>query len=207
MLDDEDLAILADTRFLLAKRQVSEKTQLVMAAAGKSLVATARRHSHLLPNGAVKARKVAKGENYRGLPYFMLDCPAVFERHSVFAFRVFCWWGNFFSCTLHLQGRFLDERRKNLSANRQSLVENSFSVGVADSPWEHHFGPDNYCPAAELDEQTLMAMLADKPFVKLARQLPLSAHLQLGAFACATLETLLQACGSPEPGSGPSPYF
>ena len=65
--------------------------------------------------------KIFRGENYRQLPYLVLDYPKHFSKESVLAFRTMLWWGNFFSCTLHLQGKALDERRSSLIQNWRSF--------------------------------------------------------------------------------------
>ena len=53
--------------------------------------------------------KISKGENYEGLPYVMLDYPRCFSKEDVFAIRTFFWWGNFFSITLHLKGKYKEQ--------------------------------------------------------------------------------------------------
>src|ERR1700744_546088 len=53
-----------------------------------------------------KEPKISKGENYKGLPWVMLDYPRVFGREEVFAIRTMFWWGHGFSVTLHLKGKF-----------------------------------------------------------------------------------------------------
>ena len=42
--------------------------------------------------------KISRGENYRGLPYLILDYPAYFSQKDIFAFRTMFWWGHFFQC-------------------------------------------------------------------------------------------------------------
>src|SRR6266511_3807431 len=41
--------------------------------------------------------KISKGENYKGLPYLILDHPRYFGKDNVFAIRTLFWWGHFFS--------------------------------------------------------------------------------------------------------------
>src|SRR4051794_24734884 len=53
--------------------------------------------------------KISRGENYRGLPYVILDFPRNFGKEDVFAIRSFFWWGNFFSITLQLEGSFFNQ--------------------------------------------------------------------------------------------------
>ena len=52
------------------------------------------------------APKISKGEQYRQLPWVVLDYPRHFTREEVFAIRSFFWWGHYFSCTLHLKGSY-----------------------------------------------------------------------------------------------------
>ena len=64
--------------------------------------------------------KISKGENYKGLPWVVLDYPRLFGREDVFAIRTLFWWGNYFSVTLHLKGiykeMFLTVIRENIPA-------------------------------------------------------------------------------------------
>jgi hypothetical protein len=51
--------------------------------------------------------KISKGENYKGLPYVVLDYPRLFTRENIFAVRTLFWWGHYFSVTLQLKKTFL----------------------------------------------------------------------------------------------------
>ena len=50
--------------------------------------------------------KISKGENYKGLPWLVLDYPRYFNKEDIFAIRTLFWWGNFFSITLHISGKY-----------------------------------------------------------------------------------------------------
>ena len=107
--------------------------------------------------------KISIGENYRGLPYQVLDYPAKFTAEDTFAFRTMFWWGNFFSSTLYLQGESLDRYRSILLKNKDMLQGKDIYICVHDSPWEHHFESDNY----RILENNLQ-YLEKHPFLKLA---------------------------------------
>ncbi|HMH20736.1 MAG TPA: hypothetical protein VK563_03120 [Puia sp.] len=90
--------------------------------------------------------RISKGENYKGLPWVVLDYPRYFGRDHVFAVRTLFWWGNYFSVTLHLKGNykamFLPVIRENLSL----LDGAGFMICVSDDEWRHELGQDNYQP-------------------------------------------------------------
>ena len=84
--------------------------------------------------------KISKGENYRGLPYVMLDYPRLFGREEVLAIRTFFWWGHGFSVTLHLKGGY----RERISAGIATTLGGiggggipcrGFAGGVAARAW------------------------------------------------------------------------
>jgi hypothetical protein len=115
--------------------------------------------------------KISKGENYEGLPFVMLDYPALFSRENIFAIRTMFWWGNFFSITLHISG----ERFK-LSGDFFKLLaylrENNFFVCVNEKEWHHSFEISNYVTVQELDEQRL-EQISNKNFFKISKNLEL----------------------------------
>src|SRR5688572_25425075 len=87
-------AILRKVNELLAVLQ-QEQRNLIMASAAT------------LPIGVVRSSpKISRGENYKGLPYQVLDHPRVFEQENIAAVRTMFLWGNFFSVTLHLSGNY-----------------------------------------------------------------------------------------------------
>lgn len=112
--------------------------------------------------------KISKGENYRLLPYIILDYPRRFSKVEVFAFRTMFWWGNFFSCTLHLQGDALNQYIENIDKHFHNAYHDIF-ICVNHTPWEYHYERDNYMPANELTRQDFANVLG-KSFLKISRK-------------------------------------
>lgn len=113
--------------------------------------------------------KISKGENYKGLPYLILDHPRYFDNKNIFAIRTMLWWGNFFSTTLHLSGKYKRSYEPALSSSWSSLKENYYCC-INDDPWEHHFEKDNYVAIEEISEATFKKIIAERSFIKLARK-------------------------------------
>lgn len=90
--------------------------------------------------------KISKGENYKGLPYVMLDYPRVFGKEDVLAVRTMFWWGHAFSVTLHLKGKYLDMLLPVIRERAAELSAAGFEVGIAEEEWEHAHTPETYRP-------------------------------------------------------------
>ncbi|MEI9808974.1 MAG: hypothetical protein WDO16_14545 [Bacteroidota bacterium] len=85
----------------------------------------------VLPPEVIKiSPKISKGENYKGLPYLVLDYPRYFEKDNHFAVRSMFWWGNFFSSTLHLSGIYKKKYTSAIEASFTQLQENDFFICV-----------------------------------------------------------------------------
>ena len=116
--------------------------------------------------------KISKGENYEGLPYVMLDYPALFSKENIFAIRTLFWWGNFFSITLHISGEkymLKGDFPKLLSY----LQENNFFVCVNENEWQHSFELSNYVTAKGLDQKKLEE-ISNKHFFKISKNIELN---------------------------------
>lgn len=192
-LNEKELNYLSDTDFLLTKRKLIGQLQVLLTLAQEQLQALIREQGPPLPAGCLqRAGKISRGENYRGLPYLVLDYPRLLAKEDIFSFRTLFWWGHFFSCTLHLQGKSLRQYRQQLKitlSQAGTLPDDSW-ICVNHTPWEYHYGPDNYRLISDLPTEELENIL-EKDFIKVSRKIPLQAYEQLPAFACESLESFL----------------
>ena len=117
--------------------------------------------------------KISKGENYRGLPYRVLDNPRNFRQEGVFAVRTLFWWGNFFSITLHLSGIYKKMLQEKIADSYLLLKENELYCCIHHSEWEHHFESDNYRMVKGMEKAEFEGHIRDKDFIKLAKKIPL----------------------------------
>ncbi|WP_017731464.1 hypothetical protein [Nafulsella turpanensis] len=183
LISAKALNYLHDKDFLLTKRKTIRQLQQWLSETQQALLTVANKHKNELPPHALqRSAKISRGENYHGLPYLVLDYPRLLSKEDVFSFRTFFWWGNYFSCTLHLQGHSLRTFRPTLieSLPASSLPDDFASVN--DTPWEYHFQPDNYRPLSSFKSNELEELL-DKDFFKISRKLPLEEYQQLPSFA------------------------
>lgn len=113
--------------------------------------------------------KISKGENYKELPYVILDYPALFTKENIFAIRTMFWWGNFFSISLHLSGKEF-QVQKNFSQLFSFLTEHNFYICVNEDEWQHNYEPSNYLAVADLNEKTFRE-ISKRNFFKISKRL------------------------------------
>jgi hypothetical protein len=111
--------------------------------------------------------KIAKGENYKGLPYVMLDYPRIFGREDVLAIRTMFWWGHAFNVTLHLKGQYKNLFLPVIRERWAALAAAGFHVGVSEDEWRHEHMPGNYLLVGE-EAGELERALTAQPFLKLS---------------------------------------
>lgn len=182
-LSPEEMALLKDAGWILTKNRALEKIKDLLGSllpAQQALLDEMKKPG--LPEEVIAVSpKISRGENYQGLPWVILDHPRYFEKGNVFAVRTLFWWGQSFSVTLHLSGRYKAIYQQQLVRRFVSQPDEKAIGGdahlclcVNDKEWEHHFGKENYQPLGKMKPAARQHTLLEKPFLKLAWQIPLS---------------------------------
>lgn len=172
ILSTTELALVNNIEIILTKRNIllqveallNEQIPIINSCFSKVLIP----YSKVITS----APKISRGENYLGLPYLMLDYPATFGKHDVFAVRTMFWWGNFMSISLLVQGIYKDAFADTLINALGKLLNNQVFVCIADNPWQHHFQLNNYVNYNELSAHQLQ-QINDQSFLKIAVQFDL----------------------------------
>jgi len=173
-LSKEEMELVCHADWILTKNSILQKTKELMGLVQTGYAEIIATCSEKFPKEIFTASpKISKGENYRGLPYLLLDYPRHFVQEDIFAVRTMFWWGNFFSITLHLAGRYKKKYEKAIATAFSSLVKNNFYCCVNDNPWQHHFENDNYLPLTEANMIHFEKINTEKSFIKLAAKLDL----------------------------------
>jgi hypothetical protein len=154
-------AILKKVNLLLGHIQIKQQHYLALHATG-------------LPEKVTESSpKISKGENYKELPYLILDQPRFFEHENIFAVRTMFWWGHFFSVTLHLSGIYKKEAEEKIIAGYKDFREKGFYFYINEDPWGHHFEKDNYMQLQEISKNDFEKSVRGNSFIKLAAKIPL----------------------------------
>lgn len=106
-LSAEEMQMAANKDFILTKQSVIKKVCELMGALSVNMQKHITEKGGLLPTEIINSSpKISKGEQYRQMPYVVLDYPRFFSKEDVLAVRMFFWWGHYFSSTLHLKGKY-----------------------------------------------------------------------------------------------------
>ena len=173
-LSPQETELVKNTIWLLDKQNIIKKVYAMFGELSEVIKLELKSSGDLFPGNIKNPNgKISKGENYKNLPYVILDTPAFFDKKNIFAIRTMFWWGNFFSVTLHLSGIFKEQFAKNDSELFSLLQKNNFFICINKDEWEHHFAEDNYLPASTITVPEFETINA-KDFFKVAKKIPLS---------------------------------
>lgn len=161
--------LVTDAGWILTKNKIIQKVLVLFGELNKAWL----NNSILwqLPAALTEIpAKISRGENYEGLPYVMLDYPRCFGKEDVCAVRTFFWWGNFFSITLHLKGKYKLQIEQSIANAIQAGELNNAWINVSDDEWTHHFESTNMTPVKLTGTDTFRK----KNILKLAYKLDLN---------------------------------
>ncbi len=168
-LSTREMELVTNTEWIFTKQLILEKVYNLLGGLHHNFKTIVRKEKSSLPVAWQKpGGKISKGENYKGLPYAILDYPAIFSKENIFAVRTMFWWGNFFSIALHLSGESF-KHIKNFNEGIQFLEQKDFFISLNENEWEHHFQPTNFIKITALNEREILK-LANKSFLKVAKK-------------------------------------
>ena len=190
-LSPKERELVTDAGWILTKNRIIGKVYTLFGQLSETYTAYYRQ-SPLAVQGppGFASPKIAKGEQYRGLPWVVLDQPRHFTANDIFAVRSFFWWGNFCSITLQLSGASLDvygEAVQRYFGNSPDAVS-SWWIGVGEDPWQHHFETDNYQLLSEKPGTPFRSLA----HLKLAKKISLEEWDILPEFFTGTYREILQ---------------
>ena len=157
-LTPDESALVENAAWLLTKHRVIGKVFGVFGALSDVYAGLLEEYAEFIPREVTAVSpKIYKGENYRQLPYVMLDQPRYFKQDDTFAIRTFFWWGNSFSIHLLLGGKYKQMFEERIQTHLKDGTLESWYFGVSENPWHHHFEQDNYIPVNELKNKNNIA--------------------------------------------------
>jgi hypothetical protein len=170
-LSTKEFELLNDSSFFFAKKNIDAKLEELLIAYQTETETFFKGFEKQLPEGIkYKAKKVNKGQNYKGLPYWVVDLPSFFNQNDVFTYRVVVWWGNHISLSLIIGGKFY----KHLAIETNELLNKGVYYSIHQSPWPLEFIPENLI----LIEENTLTVINDhfmrNDFIKLSTQFELT---------------------------------
>ncbi len=171
MLTDKEKNIILDTDFLTSKIEITKKIQTQLERTRIEIKNVIEKSNFpFSDNIDITSGKIFRGENYRSLPYLVLDYPKYFSKENSFTYRTMFWWGNFFSSTLHIEGEALRHYEIILLKNMNEIIAEKVYITVGITPWEYHYGESNYT----LANLSNISKITDRTFLKLSKRFNIS---------------------------------
>ena len=172
-LSQEELELVQNPEWLLTKNRIIRKVYDMFGLLIDDIKTLSHNYPVFFPEIFAVSPKISKGENYLGLPYVMLDYPRCFGMVDTCAIRTMFWWGNFFSVTLHLKGKYKSALLPSLQKNFNVLADHNFFISINEDEWRHDFLLDNYAPILKGEATTLSGNLGEREFCKVAAKVGL----------------------------------
>ena len=169
-LSASELELVVNADIILTKNRIIQKAINLLNEVQEEML----QYTELLTEIKSVHPKISKGEYYKGLPYVILDYPRLTSSRDIFFIRSMFWWGNFFSCTLHLSGSFKEKHQIQLVTQYDLLSKDEYSLGINEDPWQHHFEKDNYKEISKLTVSQFRDIILNKGHVKIATRWPLT---------------------------------
>jgi DNA mismatch repair ATPase MutS len=164
-----EMELVSSPDIILTKNAILQKIKSFFEEVQMKQQDVLKKYSSQLPEEVLKiSPKISRGENYKGLPWLVLDNPRHFQHNNIFAIRTMFWWGNFFSITLHLSGNNKNDLLKNLTRNISELAKNDFYIYNETKEWEHDIDHSSYIKLSAINKDELKKIFSANSFLKLA---------------------------------------
>ncbi len=190
---ESERELMQNATIILTKNSVLEKIKNLLELLQEDQVEWIRKEGHQMEEAFITSPKISRGEYYEGLPYLILDYPRRSGSQELFFIRNLFWWGNFFSTTLHLSGRFKELYLPKVMASFNDLQD--YSIGIHEDPWKHHFEKDNYVAVSTLSEKAFATICENGSHLKLVKAIPLNQWQHAREQLMENWKLLLKVCG------------
>ena len=189
------MELVSSPEIILTKNAILQKIKSFLEAVQIRQLDILKPYASKFPEEVLKTSpKISRGENYKGLPWLVLDNPRHFQHNNIFAIRTMFWWGNFFSITLHLSGNNKNDLLKNFISNISLLAKNDFYIYNGIKEWEHDMNPISYKKISAGEEDELKKIFSANSFVKLAVKFPIDSLEAIENKLLRNYELLVKCC-------------
>ena len=190
-----EMELVSSPDIILTKNAILQKIKSFFEEVQMKQYYILKKYSSQLPEEVLKiSPKISRGENYKGLPWLVLDNPRHFKHNNIFAIRIMFWWGNFFSITLHLSGNNKAGLLKKITGHFSLLGENHFYLYTGQKEWEHDIEPDSYKRIASFNKDELEKVVNENNFLKLAVKFPIDSFEAIEDKLLRNYEFLVKCC-------------
>ncbi|MFO0705647.1 MAG: hypothetical protein U0412_02235 [Nitrospira sp.] len=188
---DDETALLADAQFFRKKARITDKIRGQLDAVHVALTEELGRAALLVPPAFdPRSHQFVKGEHLESFPYQYLDCPKHFHGSDKFTVRTLFWWGHHVVWALLLDGDLIKSYKKRIVDRFHQIAGHDLELSLAPTLWEWKQGAGFTLPITHDRKAQIAAVLAERPFLKIARFVSLTdPRVQGGQLADLSRET------------------
>ncbi len=184
-----ELEVASDTNFFDVKRELTSKIVTTLERYGEKLleeiIAPVLKKQGIQRIGI----KVSKGENFKGYPYVVLDCPRLFSTDTEVICRTIFRWGHGWSLHFTVQGKIFERVSSSLSGFSSSL-SNDWLLYTGENIWEQDVDSVLFVPTHSMPETALSHTIKQQKFYKIATQINLSNAVEWPPFSTQSYQNL-----------------
>lgn len=165
LFSPQEMRLMNDAEVLRLKRSILDKIEDMFGKmAGYINLLLHHPHSSLPSEAITLGPKISRGEQFRGLPYRMLDYPRIFSSDAILACRTFFWWGNHLSITLHLKGPFLKRFGREVLDVLHEGTGMDLRIQWQGDEWDHDVS--GYTALSQRSAEEWLKEIEEAPFCK-----------------------------------------
>jgi len=169
----QEIMRLTDRNFFLDKATISTKIRQHLEQLHETYQHELSQHQLIAPDQfSPTAFQLVKGENLEHFPYQYLDHPRFYTREMKFGFRTLFWWGHHLIFALILEGGHIRRYKENLINRFSEIADRDVCLCLDKSLWEWKKGPGYTLELTRERKPEVAAVLANRPFFKLAIFIP-----------------------------------
>ncbi|MFM9908142.1 MAG: hypothetical protein ACKVOW_02270 [Chitinophagaceae bacterium] len=193
-LSPEELNLVQNPQWLLTKNIIIEKVYILFGELAAERSALLKDQSPFLAEEILlSSPKISRGEKYKELPYVMLDYPRIFSKEDIFAVRTFFWWGNYFSVTLHLKGKYQQQYMPIIQEKIQFLAKAGFRLSISGDEWEQDIESAEFIPLDKNNSHLTSKKLSEADFYRVSCPVAFSNWNEMKEILIGLNETIFNA--------------
>ena len=183
---------MSDASFFHTKVEVTQKIYSMYSLLINKIQSSVPHQNFKYPEQTdLSLGKISKGENYRKLPYIVVDFPRYFKKPDMLVYRAMFWWGKYFIFTLHLSGSCAVKYKASFLENYVKLNLKNTYFCISKKQWEHAVSKRDFRRMDKLTREEIEACINANGFIKISRKLPLKDYKKFLATGSDTFEEFL----------------
>jgi len=170
VFSEQELALVFNANFIYQKNKLLQNVSILLGElAGtlqdKMLPLRLKFNAELLD----KSGKISRGEQYKGLPYLVLDAPFLIKGKEFLICRTLFWWGNYITFNILIKGSYFKSNTLDLMDKLKMNQGILFLKGT--DLWDNDLSSSGYEEVNDSNISEIANQFNDFGFLRLSKKL------------------------------------